>query len=463
MDLLRTRTTDMQILKRRAPHLFPEYPGRRSRVRNSRSRRSCACDTISHPKSPLSKVTYEEDAPAGMGIPTHRFLMQTNFSVESIEEMEPILKEFKRFEQETEVAKLKNTKQGGGGGDREPEEQSMDGERLDFDIAVADPMTLSNKEYVQTASDNDIEESEFSDGFHCSHKDPIAWFKSILQDRKLYRRLLRFKTADTQKVLDSLQQLLDVPELDSRIRKDFIVALQRISTKTRLYPTCYELEGVEQIGQYPVSAGGFADIYKASLPCRALLGDFGISSVSDTDIIAWTSQTKGVSKGGSVRWQASELFIVGDNDDEEPEAPKKTLASDYIFTGKVPFAYLPNDFNVMLQVQSGVHPKRPPISDLSWTDWGLTEEIWLFMERCWNQDPSHRPPSVAILQLLTLPNMEDIRPSSNTHRLSAVDFRRQMNKSLDIMTAEALNSTLQSSSDLDTDEEKIEDLQIAIP
>ncbi|KNZ79294.1 Serine/threonine-protein kinase HT1 [Termitomyces sp. J132] len=427
------------------------------------------------------------------------------------------------------------------------------------------------------------------------YESPVSATNMMTLSNK--ERLLKLEATDGQKLLDTLQQLLDVPELDSRFRKDLIVALQRISTRTGLYPTCYELEGIEQIGQYPVGAGGFADIYKAmfqgQVVClktmrlyqgdqiehvlkklskevvlwsqlshpnvlemyglfrfqgrpalvaawiengdingylqrnpsasrprlvldvgrglvylhglglihgdlkgsnvlvddtgRALLADFGISSVSDTNILAWTSQTKGVSKGGSVRWQAPELFLVGDNDNEELEAPKNTTASDVyalgcvalevlisfyvahhiqftqfpkIFTGNVPFAYLPNDFNVMLQVQSGVHPKRPPISDPSWTKWGLTEEIWLFMERCWNQNPSHRPPTATILQFLTLPDEKDPRLGSNSRRLAAVDFRRQMDKSSGIISVEALDTILKRSNNLDTEQVKGHEGQI---
>ncbi|KAG6846373.1 hypothetical protein H0H93_014379, partial [Arthromyces matolae] len=41
---------------------------------------------------------------------------------------------------------------------------------------------------------------------------------------------------------------------------------------------------------------------------RACLADFGLSSISDKDILAWTSMSSAASKGGTVRWQAPELF-----------------------------------------------------------------------------------------------------------------------------------------------------------
>ncbi|KAG6851416.1 hypothetical protein C0991_009315, partial [Blastosporella zonata] len=56
--------------------------------------------------------------------------------------------------------------------------------------------------------------------------------------------------------------LLDLPDLDPHFRKALSVATHRISAKSGLYPACYELKDVVQLGEYPVNAGGFADIYK---------------------------------------------------------------------------------------------------------------------------------------------------------------------------------------------------------
>ncbi|KAG6905130.1 hypothetical protein DXG01_004669, partial [Tephrocybe rancida] len=73
---------------------------------------------------------------------------------------------------------------------------------------------------------------------------------------------------------------------------------------------------------------------------RACLADFGISSISDLQIVAWTTQSSGTVKGGSTRWQAPELFAIGDSDmaDEEAEAAvKNTMASDVYALGCVFF------------------------------------------------------------------------------------------------------------------------------
>ncbi|KAG6907962.1 hypothetical protein DXG01_006750 [Tephrocybe rancida] len=277
-------------------------------------------------------------------------------------------------------------------------------------------------------------------------------------------RLVGCQPLDAQRLLDSFQQvssitripsmiliipsqLLDSPDLNVHLRKSLNVAMRRISVRSGLYLTCYELKDVVQQGEYPVISGGFADIYQGifqgRVVClktirlcrndqiehmlkatskeailwrqllhpnvstlfglyrfrnrisivsewmengditiylkknptaprqrlarsgltylhknsiihgdlkganilvddvgRARLTDFGISSISDTQIIAWTTQSSGNTRGGSTRWQAPELFAVGDSDvdDEEVEAAvKNTMASDVYALGCVFF------------------------------------------------------------------------------------------------------------------------------
>jgi serine/threonine protein kinase len=63
---------------------------------------------------------------------------------------------------------------------------------------------------------------------------------------------------------------------------------------------------------------------------RASLADFGVSSVSGTNIIRWTSQSHAGSTGGSTRWQAPELF-----DDENDQSVPNSKASDIYSWGCV--------------------------------------------------------------------------------------------------------------------------------
>ncbi|KAG6839733.1 hypothetical protein H0H93_005102, partial [Arthromyces matolae] len=55
----------------------------------------------------------------------------------------------------------------------------------------------------------------------------------------------------------------------------------------------------------------------------ARLADFGLSSVSDPDILTWLSNSSAASKGGTTRWQAPELFDV-----ESDGVVKNSKASD---------------------------------------------------------------------------------------------------------------------------------------
>ncbi|KAG6875510.1 hypothetical protein C0993_008879, partial [Termitomyces sp. T159_Od127] len=139
--------------------------------------------------------------------------------------------------------------------------------------------------------------------------------------------------------------ILDAAELDKRFRKDLIVAAQRIASSSNLYPLCYELESVEveDNWQEPITGGTFAEIHKGKvqnqLVClkkvnvlvddagRACLADFGMSSVSDHNILAWTSASAPASKGGTKGWQAPELFA-------EDKAAKNTMASDMYAWGE---------------------------------------------------------------------------------------------------------------------------------
>ncbi|KAG6830685.1 hypothetical protein H0H87_007341, partial [Tephrocybe sp. NHM501043] len=64
---------------------------------------------------------------------------------------------------------------------------------------------------------------------------------------------------------------------------------------------------------------------------RARLADFGISSVSDEKILAWTAQSSSESEGGTIRWQAPEIFAV----ETVGGGAKNTKASDVYSWGCV--------------------------------------------------------------------------------------------------------------------------------
>ncbi|KAG6818414.1 hypothetical protein H0H93_005163, partial [Arthromyces matolae] len=380
------------------------------------------------------------------------------------------------------------------------------------------------------------EDSESQDREGASLVDRL---RSVLDDKEQYRRLLGSQASDAQRLLDSFQWLLDVQDLDWNFRKKLIVATQRISARSGLYPACYVLKDVEQIGQFSVNGGGFADIYQGKfegqLVCikairlyqtsqiehvlkqfakeailwgqlthpnilpifglfrltptprvclisqwmengditaylkqnpdahrlqlpnilidnagRARLADFGVSSVSDAKIIAWTSQTPAASKGGSTRWQAPELVDL-----KNDTAGLNTIASDIyafgcvcyeIFTGDIPFVGIKLDATVSFKVMSGLRPQRPAPGSLPWMTWGLTEDLWMLMEQCWETNPARRPSSVDINKRLNATLIKDNRGNlAESTKLSPSKFRRRMQTRLrDLLDVASFNSILSS-------------------
>ncbi|KAG6822190.1 hypothetical protein H0H92_014372, partial [Tricholoma furcatifolium] len=192
---------------------------------------------------------------------------------------------------------------------------------------------------------------------------------------------------------------------------------------------------------------------------RARLADFGISGIADSKIPAWTSQSSGASKGGTVAWQAPELF-----DPDNDENAKNTKESDVyawgcvayeIFTGDIPFAGV-KDFRVISIVQSGKCPTRPSSDSKAWTDWGLTDDIWLLMEETWKRLPGNRPPCTKIVERLKILIPRDKRPKLKTGMLTPQAFRQRMNVSAKVLTVEELNIILNDGSDVDDNAADIE-------
>ncbi|KAG6832085.1 hypothetical protein H0H87_002913 [Tephrocybe sp. NHM501043] len=165
---------------------------------------------------------------------------------------------------------------------------------------------------------------------------------------------------------------------------------------------------------------------------RACIADFGISSVSDANILAWTSHTSGASKGGSLRWQAPELFDL-ENDENVPN----TAASDIyawscvcyeVFTGNIPFVHIARDASVMLQVTKGARPIRK-IGEGS--ENGLTDDIWSLMQDCWATEPVDRPTIEMVINRLAYRTYIDTRPNEETV-ITPARFRADMRDNVDL-------------------------------
>ncbi|KAG6918863.1 hypothetical protein DXG01_010926 [Tephrocybe rancida] len=363
-------------------------------------------------------------------------------------------------------------------------------------------------------------------------------------------------------IVDFTWQLLDRPELSGKLRSTLIVATQRLSNASQLYPTCYELKNVVQDGQLPCSAGGSADIFKGTfekqvvslksiriyqntqiehflkqlsketilwgtlmhpniLPLygiywfnsricfvspwmeagdlskylkshpeasrihlafdvakgllylhqneiihgdlkgvrhprfyvslslakyqqanilidshgRARLADFGLSSVSDPKILAWTANSSAASKGGTSRWQAPELFDISDKLVKNSTAsdvyawslvcfevrleslcePRRGTQSPKIFTGIMPFDSFSNEAAVTNYVMQGGRPERPHRSSSAWSR-GLNSNIWSLMEACWQKRPAHRPNMARVTEQLWPEVPPEQRPSETRPR-----------------------------------------------
>ncbi|GLB43600.1 putative protein tyrosine kinase [Lyophyllum shimeji] len=184
---------------------------------------------------------------------------------------------------------------------------------------------------------------------------------------------------------------------------------------------------------------------------RACIADFGISSIADRDILAWTTHSSAASKGGTVRWQAPEVF----NPEGEDDIPN-TVASDVyawscvvyeIFTEQVPFAHLQRDAAVMFKVSGGERPTRPPQSSPSWSAWGLTEDIWTLMEDCSKSGPEDRLTTDEIIEHLERTAPEDTRMGESDSTLSPAEVREITRQGLehDELSVETLESLLDAS------------------
>ncbi|KAJ7140920.1 kinase-like domain-containing protein [Mycena epipterygia] len=112
---------------------------------------------------------------------------------------------------------------------------------------------------------------------------------------------------------------------------------------------------------------------------RAVLADFGLSSVTDSKILQLSTST--VKIGGTVRWQAPELFR-GNRNSFASDVYAFSCVCYEIFTGSVPFYELTNDVAVMFHVMEHQRPSRSP---------SILDDVWNLMMECWKTEPAERP------------------------------------------------------------------------
>ncbi|KAK1216388.1 Rho guanine nucleotide exchange factor [Marasmius sp. AFHP31] len=93
-------------------------------------------------------------------------------------------------------------------------------------------------------------------------------FRNLLTDEKEYESVLELDGDDGQSVLDNWQQSsqqLSEQTRDVNLRSSIIHAIIELSESSGLFPQCLQIGGVEDVSDYPVEYGGFADIWTGSV------------------------------------------------------------------------------------------------------------------------------------------------------------------------------------------------------
>ncbi|KAJ7883532.1 kinase-like domain-containing protein [Mycena olivaceomarginata] len=143
---------------------------------------------------------------------------------------------------------------------------------------------------------------------------------------------------------------------------------------------------------------------------RACIADFGLSAIAEAMTVRFTHTTV-TARGGTARYQAPELFEVGN------PAPIHYGSDVYAFscvtyeilTGKVPFYELRNDMAVMTRVAQGYRPPRP--DSCSSPD---LDGVWELMQKCWEEDVQTRPTASQIVEWLGGPLIGAQKASSTS-------------------------------------------------
>ncbi|RXW24276.1 hypothetical protein EST38_g1558 [Candolleomyces aberdarensis] len=157
----------------------------------------------------------------------------------------------------------------------------------------------------------------------------------------------------------------------------------------------------------------------------ACLADLGLSRLTDTQILTWTSIQSTTAPWGTLLWQAPEL-LSAQLQPQEHIPPPTTFSDIYafgclayeIFTGLFPFAELstpgrsPFQVHIMISTQvvkHGKRPQKPAVDSPPYLCYGLTASIWDMMETCWDRKVRRRPSADDLSKLPFLVDVPDDR------------------------------------------------------
>ncbi|KAG8748680.1 hypothetical protein FRC10_000071 [Ceratobasidium sp. 414] len=143
---------------------------------------------------------------------------------------------------------------------------------------------------------------------------------------------------------------------------------------------------------------------------EALLADFGLSKILAEEEGAEVASTS-LANAGSSRWMAPELF--------EGDANLCTVstASDVwsfgmlcleVLTGQPPYRQCRIDGQVIAKLISRILPERPERTEEMY-ERGLSDSMWLLMQRCWSWNPSSRPEVRALARDVRMLHVEHVR------------------------------------------------------
>ncbi|KAF7377563.1 Protein kinase domain-containing protein [Mycena sanguinolenta] len=110
----------------------------------------------------------------------------------------------------------------------------------------------------------------------------VARLVIFLRNQGSYRKFLACRGPEAQRLLDFLQDLLDL-ESFSAIKLLMFQALRQLSRPSGLHPRCFALSGLQRLGQQ-VTGGGFGDIWKGLIGgqnvCVKVMRIFGDSNIT---------------------------------------------------------------------------------------------------------------------------------------------------------------------------------------